>query len=94
MLLGMPINSNGILLNWPHKLRWRLNMIIVTGQLATTINFHSTQTSGWFLILFIGCKVMTFIYDLSSSCNFGMSLVEMGCKWNITIRTMKCQVAL
>ena len=34
MLLGMPINSNGILLNWPHKLRWRLNMIIVTGQCA------------------------------------------------------------
>ena len=57
------INSIGILLTLPHKLRWRLNMIIVTGQLATTINFHSARSSGWFLILFMGCKVMTFIYD-------------------------------
>ena len=52
------INSIGILLTLPHKLRWRLNMIIVTGQLATTINFHSPQFSGWFLILFMGCKVI------------------------------------
>ena len=39
-------------------------MIIVTGQLATTINFHSPQFSGWFLILFMGCK---FLFQLSLS---------------------------